>query len=94
MVETSEKEKKVLSQENKILKLDLEIKDKSTFVSVEVDGKKVFDGLMVAGSKTIFEAKESLKIKTSDAGNTLVTIGGEKIILGEKGESVEKEFTP
>lgn len=83
----------VLSGETKLLEIGLEIINKSTPVSVVVDGREVFNGLMVAGSITSFEAKESIIIKTKNAGNTKVTFKGRETLLGKEGETVEKEFT-
>ncbi|MCH7541948.1 DUF4115 domain-containing protein, partial [Patescibacteria group bacterium] len=93
VVERPKPERSVLSSKDNILKLRLQITSKSTFVFVEVDGTKVFEGLMVSESSADFEAAEKIKIRTEDAGNTKVIIDGQELILGEEGEKVEKEFT-
>ena len=94
VVETLTQEKNVLAEKNKLLSLDLEIINNSTFVTVDVDGREVFDGLMVTGSVTSFEAKENIKIRTKNAGNTKVVVDGQEMILGKEGEAIEREFTP
>lgn len=93
VVEKPEPKQNVLSSQTKTLKMELSITSKSTFVIVEVDSKKVFDGLLVAGGKMNFEAKEKIKVRTKSAGHTKVIIDGHEQIFGKEGEEVEKEFT-
>jgi cytoskeletal protein RodZ len=93
VVENPEPKQNVLSSESKTLKLELRITGKSTFVTVEVDSKRVFNGLMVAGGKMNFEAEEKIKVRTKSAGHTKVVIDGQELIFGKEGEEAEKEFT-
>lgn len=76
----------------KTLNLDLEIVKKSTQMRIEVDGKEVFSGLMLLGSKKIFVARGKIKIWVEDAVSAKIIIDGEELVLGKEGESVEKEF--
>ena len=94
VVEPFTQDRQVLSEKNKTLSLSLQIINNSTFVTVDVDGREVFSGLMVSGSVTSFEAKESIKIKTKNAGNIKVVLDDQEMILGREGETTEREFTP
>ncbi len=75
------------------LTLVLKIGPQSSWVHVEVDGNLNFEGVLVSGNTKTFEAKESIKITTGNAGSTQVSVnGGAEEILGSTGQRVEKEF--
>jgi len=75
------------------LQLEVQIGPDAAWMEVIVDGRRVFDGLLGPGVKQIFTARESVKIKTGNAGSTKVILNGEdQGVLGEAGEVVEREF--
>jgi cytoskeletal protein RodZ len=76
----------------KKVKLVLNIGPQSANVRIELDGKKKFEGVLVAGSGKEFFAEERVKIFTSNAGSTKVTFNGEQQVLGKEGEALEREF--
>ncbi|HEX7456693.1 MAG TPA: RodZ domain-containing protein [Candidatus Nanoarchaeia archaeon] len=81
------------SEKKNVLHLQLKVPTKSVFLEVAVDGKTVFQGLMLVGSSKNFEGRERIKIVTENAGATLVKIGDKEFVLGKEGERVEREFT-
>src|SRR4030043_1399609 len=85
------KQKTSTSSSEKNLSLTLQILNKSTFVTVEGDGKVFFEGRMLANTKKEFTAKEKIKIKTENGATTKVVIDGQELILGKEGEKVEKD---
>ena len=76
------------------ISLQLRVPDKSVFLRVEVDGKSVFEGLMLVGSSKQFEGREKIKIVSEDASATLVKIGEREFLLGNEKGRIEREFTP
>jgi len=90
VVEGSEDSKQIT--ENKVVNLELKIVDRSTFLTIEVDGKKTFEGLMLEGSSKTFSAKVKIKISSDDAGATFVKFKGSEFSLGKRGEKIEREF--
>lgn len=90
VVEESEESKK--DSENKIVKLELKIVARSTFITIEIDGKNTFEGLMLEGSSKLFSAKEKIKIYSDDGGATFIKFNGDEFNLGKRGEKIEREF--
>ncbi len=76
----------------KKVKLTLNIGPQSANVRIELDGKKNFEGVLVAGSGKEFAAEERVKVFTSNAGSTKVTFNGKEQVLGKEGEALEREF--
>ena len=70
----------------------VEAKDQAIFVNVKSDGKDVFKGTMLPGSKQLFKAKETIKISTGNAGSTSVEVTNSLVVnknvgtLGPEGE--------
>jgi cytoskeletal protein RodZ len=62
-------------------------------LSVEVDGKLEFEGVLVAGSEKIFRGQERVRIVTKNAGSTKVVFNEVEETLGRPGEQVEKVYT-
>lgn len=88
----------VLSSEISKNKIDgvevlVEAGSQAIYVNVKSDGREVFKGTMLPGSKQLFKAKDSIKISTGNAGNTSVTITNSLVAnknigtLGPEGES-------
>ena len=90
VVEGSEESKK--DSENKIVKLELKIVARSTFITIEIDGKNTFEGFMLEGSSKLFSAKEKIKIYSDDGGATFIKFNGDEFNLGKRGEKIEREF--
>ena len=90
VVEESKDSKK--DSENKVVNLELKIIDRSTFLTIEVDGKKTFEGLMIEGSSKVFSAKEKIKIFSDDGGATFIKYKDDEFSLGKRGEKIEREF--
>ncbi|MEX0616190.1 MAG: RodZ domain-containing protein [Candidatus Woykebacteria bacterium] len=88
--QTEPKNKEDQKQDN--ISLDLKIGPESTNIRIELDGKKVFDGVLVSGSSKTYSAKERIKVFTSNAGSTKVIFEGKEQTLGKEGEALEREF--
>jgi cytoskeletal protein RodZ len=52
----------------------IQIKDATTAITVNADGKEVFKGTMLPGTVQTFKAGEHLSISTTNAGATVVTL--------------------
>lgn len=64
----------------------------SVNLSIEIDGQKDFDGVLVAGSEKTFAAKERIKLLSKNAGSTTVLYKGSEEVLGKMGEAVERIY--
>ncbi|MFC1686428.1 RodZ domain-containing protein [Patescibacteria group bacterium] len=53
------------------------IRDGATWLSVEEDGKLIYEGTMLPGSSQMFEAKKSISISSGKGDNTLLEVNGE-----------------
>jgi cytoskeletal protein RodZ len=73
--------------------LVVKIGPESALISVEIDGKKDFEGILVAGTEKTFSGNERLRINTKNAGSTKVVFNGVEEILGRSGEEIEKIYT-
>lgn len=63
------------------------------WVRVKSDGKTEFEGILEAGERRFFEAKEEMEIRMGDAGNLSITVNGQDLgIQGEAGSVVTKTF--
>lgn len=84
----------VIDQETikKNVNLSLKIGPQATNIRIDLDGKKDFEGVLVAGSVKNLSAKERIKIFTSNAGSTKVIFEGKEQVLGKEGEVLEREF--
>ena len=81
------------SAQIKELDLTVEVKPNSAWLSVEIDSKEVFEGILLSGVSKNFKAKEKIKLKTGNAGSTKVILNGDdRGNLGKEGEAKEKEF--
>ncbi|TES97801.1 helix-turn-helix domain-containing protein [Patescibacteria group bacterium] len=59
------------------LEIVVKIRDGATWLSVEEDGKLVYEGTMLPGSSQTFEAKNSISISSGKGDNTLLEVNGE-----------------
>lgn len=73
--------------------LTVKIGPESAVVTVEIDGKKDFEGVLVAGTEKIFSGNERIRVNTKNAGSTKVVYKGVEETLGNSGEEVEKTYT-
>jgi|GEM_PF-1672270 len=65
-----------------------------TWISVELDGKEAFTGVVGRGQKMFWEADKRIKIKAGNAGGVKVAVNEKPLgLLGAKGSVVEKEFS-
>lgn len=75
------------------VELQVSIVNQATFVVVVADGQDVFRGTMLPGTTQIFKAKNTIKLTTGNAGNTLVSVTNTAVankdlgIIGRSGES-------
>lgn len=53
------------------------IRDGATWLSVEEDGRLIYEGTMLPGSSQMFEAKKSISISSGKGDNTLIEVNGE-----------------
>ncbi len=64
-----------------------------TWVSVELDGKEAFTGVVGRGQKMFWEADKKIKIKAGNGGGVKVAVNERPLgLLGAKGSVIEKEF--
>lgn len=74
------------------VELQVSIVNQATFVVVVADGQDVFRGTMLPGTTQIFKAKNTIKLTTGNAGNTLVSVTNTAVankelgIIGKSGE--------
>jgi len=84
--------KKVASATENVL-LSADFVDK-TWISVELDGKEAFTGIVGRGQKMFWEAENRIKIKAGNAGGVKIAVNEKSLgPLGAKGMVVEKEFS-
>lgn len=75
------------------VELLVSIVNQATFITVVADGQDVFIGTMLPGASQIFKAKNTIKLTTGNAGNTIVgvtnaTVANKDIgIIGKAGEA-------
>lgn len=71
----------------------LNVTDYESWMRVEVDGERAFEGLMSAGQKKEFKGNEKITLRLGNAGVVQVEFNGQKIgVLGGDGQVVTKEF--
>lgn len=71
----------------------LSVTDKSSWMSVEVDGETAFTGLVPKGEMKEFKGNEKISLKLGNAGVVEIEHNGQKIgVLGTPGQVVTKEF--
>jgi len=83
---------------NKIdgVELLVEATTQAIYISAKADGKEIFKGTMLPGSKQLLKAKDSIKLSTGNAGSTSVTITNSLVAdknigtLGQEGESKQE----
>lgn len=65
-----------------------------TWISVELDGKEAFTGVVGRGQKMFWEADKKIKIKAGNGGGVKIALNERHLgPLGADGTVVEKEFT-
>ena len=77
---------------NSKLEADVKVGPSAAFVSIEIDGKTSFEGVLVAGSGKKIQAKSRIRILSKNAGSTKVIFQGSEFVLGKEGETAEKSF--
>ncbi len=92
VVELTQEQKPLLPAKPAI-SLTVKVGPDSTNVMVEIDGKKEFDGVLVAGSEKTFSGNERIRVDTKNAGSTRVVYKGVEEILGQAGQEIEKTYT-
>ncbi len=73
--------------------LTVKIGPDSAVLTVEIDGKQDFEGVLVAGTEKIFSGNERIRINTKNAGSTKVIYKNIEETLGGVSEEVEKTYT-
>lgn len=75
------------------LEVKITIGPGSSWLEILADGVGIFEGLVSSGVEKVFNAEDSLTLKTGNAGSTKVTINGqEQDSIGKEGEVVEREY--
>ncbi len=75
------------------VEMQVSIADQATYIVVRSDNREVFKGTMLPGTKQLFQAKESIKLTTGNAGNTSLRISNKLVAdkqigpLGSEGET-------
>ena len=71
----------------KSLFLKIDISPNPVWLSVDIDGKRVFQGVMLKGTNQTFQAEREIIVNTGNAGSTNLTLNKTKLgILGKEGE--------
>ena len=87
------KEEFVMGENVKDIKVEVLASNGSSSLNVEVDGSKAFEGTILEGTTSVFEASSSIKLKAGNAGAISLKLNGEDIgLFGEEGEQKEQEF--
>ncbi len=80
--------KKVLGEKAEGLNLKLEIAPNPVWLSVDIDGKRVFQGIMLKGTSQEFQAEKEIILNCGNSGSTHVIFNGiDQGILGKEGEA-------
>lgn len=67
--------------------------EKAVVISVTLDGSKTIDVSMFRNTSRIFEATQSIKLKTQDAGSVKIKFNGKDFgLFGKTNEPKEQEF--
>lgn len=74
------------------LSLIIKVAPESVNLTIEVDGQKTFDGVLVAGTEKIIKATQRIKVHTRNGGSTQVIYSGNTETLGKPGEEIEKVY--
>ncbi len=87
------------AQDEKIresVKLEIKIKDFSTWVLVTVDGKNIQNGTMLPGAIQLFEGKENISVTAGKADQVLIKLNGQDLgVLSEESGTIRDViFTP
>ncbi len=81
-------------QEEQGVRIVLDVVDQTSWMSVEVDGVQVFQGILAAGESREFKGEERINVRLGNPGVVEVEYNGEPIgVIGQNGQPVTKEFT-
>ncbi|MDW7675883.1 MAG: DUF4115 domain-containing protein [Bacillota bacterium] len=73
--------------------ISIEILDKPCWVSVTIEGKEVFSGVLQPGTVKEFQSDEAITVKYGNAGAAKVTFNGELLgVVGEMGQVINKTY--
>lgn len=73
--------------------VEVKVAPEAAWLRVEVDGEKVYEGILLSGLEKTFSGKQQIKIKTGNAGSTEIVWQGKRLgVLGKKGEVIERTF--
>lgn len=83
-------------QEKESVKLEIKIREFSTWVLVTVDGKSIQNGTMLPGAIQLFEGKENISVTAGKANQVLVKLNGEDlgVLSDDVGTVRDVVFTP
>jgi len=77
----------VLGTQTKVIDLQIEVNPNPVWLSVDVDGNRVFEGVMLKGTSQEFKAETSIVLNCGNAGSTRIILNGKDWgILGKEGE--------
>ena len=77
------------------LKLVIQVGPGSSWVSVDLDGKNVYKGVMLAKTSQEFTAEKEIILSTGNAGSTRVFLNDKDLgLLGAEGEKKDTKYTP
>jgi len=76
------------------LELRVEVVNERAWLFVEVDGQRLFAGILEPGAKDTWVARERIVVRCGNSGAVLVTLNGQPLgLLGEIGQVVDREWT-
>lgn len=76
------------------LELEIDITGERSWLLVEVDGERVFAGILEPGAKQTWRAEERIYLRSGNAGAVRLTMNGESLgLFGERGQVLEQEWT-
>lgn len=79
-------------KKNQALILIINVKSDPAWISVDVDEKNIYKGIMLADTSQEFVAKKEIVINSGNAGSTYVYLNGNNLgVLGKKGELIKNK---
>ncbi len=77
VVAKGEDKKSESDKKTEEVEIEITIQNAATWLSIEEDGKSVYEGTMLPGSSQTFNATKSISITSGKGSNTLIKVNGE-----------------
>lgn len=88
-----ETQKQILGSKNsKLLNFIVEIGPNPAWISIDIDGKNIYQGIILANTSQEFVAKKEIILTTGNAGSTHVYLNGNDLgVVGDEGQYIENQ---